>query len=100
MTSNAFGDDESSRAHLRKEEKVRLEFQAASFEIWSGLSRLLARRWDDEVLARQIASDKVRVLSDLAKLRCLPDGQPLSASTVLDDLHTATREGETTPTEL
>ncbi|MBL6081805.1 hypothetical protein JMJ56_27865 [Belnapia sp. T18] len=49
MTYDASGGDEPSRSYLRKEEKVRLEFQAASFEIWSGLSRLLAQRWDDEV---------------------------------------------------
>jgi hypothetical protein len=100
MTYDASGGDESSRAYLRKEEKVRLEFQAASFEIWSGLARLLAQRWDNEVLARQIASDQVRVLTDLAKLRCLPDGRPLGAAIVLDDLHAATRVGGTTPAEL
>jgi hypothetical protein len=100
MRYDTSDDDESRRAYLRKEQKVRLEFQAASYEIWSGLSHFLARRWSDEILARQVASDQVRVLSDLAKLCCLPDGRPLRASDVLDDLHTATREGETTPTEL
>jgi hypothetical protein len=87
MTRGDSGGDGAGHAYLREEEQVRGEFQAASYGIWLALASLLGRRWNDPVIARRIAADQVRSLSDLAKLRCLPDGRPLPASAVLDDLH-------------
>jgi hypothetical protein len=96
MTQDASGEDAARRAYLREVEEVRREFRVASYEVWIGLASLLARRWDSPALARRIASGRVQVLSDLSRLRCLPDGRPLPASEVLDCLHEdVTRDGKT-----
>ena len=89
MRQDASGGDGSGRAYLREEQQVRTEFRAASNRIWISLVELLGTRWDDQDVAHRVASRMVRDLSDLAKLRCLPDGRPVPSAFVLDDLYTS-----------
>ncbi|MBL6081190.1 hypothetical protein JMJ56_24630 [Belnapia sp. T18] len=87
MTHDPLGGEATGRAHLLEEEQVRGEFNAAGHSIWIGLAGLLGRRWDSQALAHRAASRIVGELSDLAKLRCLPDARPIPASSVLDELY-------------
>ncbi|MCB4825419.1 hypothetical protein [Roseicella aerolata] len=96
MTHDGSGRDEHHAAYFLDKAEVRREFRGASCKIWIDLIHLLAQRWPDVALARRITSETVTVLSDLANLRCLPDGHPLAARVVLDRLYAeVTRDGET-----
>ncbi|WP_158292356.1 AbrB/MazE/SpoVT family DNA-binding domain-containing protein [Paracraurococcus ruber] len=95
--SNDGSGEGGARAYLRTEVEVRREFEAASYAIWIGLARLLGRRVDQISLAHAHVSSKVRELSDLARLRCLPDGLPLPAAAVLDALNRDVMQNGKTP---
>jgi hypothetical protein len=87
MTTDAPRGDEPNSAYFLEKEAVRTQFQAASYEIWLGLIRLLAMRQANADIATQTASSTVNVLSDLSRMRCRPDGRPLEASAVLEALY-------------
>lgn len=87
MTTDAARGDEPNSAYFLEKEAVQTQFRAASYEIWLGLISLLAIRRDDADIANQMASATVKVLSDLARMRCRPDGRPLEASEVLKTLY-------------
>src|SRR5689334_22706891 len=96
MTNDGLGRDEDHGAYLLDEAEVRREFRIGSSKVWIELIHLLAQRWEDAVVARHSVSRTVRTLSDLAKLRCRPDGYPLAAAAVLASLrYDVTRDGET-----
>ena len=87
MTGDAPRGDEPNSAYLLERGEVQHQFQTASYEIWIGLISLLAIRRDDADIANQLASATVRALSDLARMRCRPDGRPLQASAVFEALY-------------
>ena len=99
MSQNA-PDDGVERIYLRDETAVRGEFEVASYEVWIGLASLLGLRWDGGLAGHQVASNLVRSLSDLAKLRCLPDARPLPASVVFECLLRDVSQDGKTPLSL
>lgn len=86
MGGSTSGDDRDDRVHWRDEEELRIEFRAAGHVLWLGLVQLLALRWESKYLAHQVASGPTRLLSNLAKLRCRPDGRSPRAGEVFEDL--------------
>ena len=97
MTQDAVGGEAAGGPYLQEEDEVRREFQVASFSIWIGLTGLLGRHRDSQVLAHRAASRMVGDLIDLAKLRCLPDARPISASAVLTALYERVSQRGRTP---
>jgi hypothetical protein len=96
MTQDASDGGDAGRVFLLDEEEVRREFGTASYGVWINLAAILGRRWETPASGHLIAGDRVRRLSDLAKLRCLPDGRPLSASAVFECLlRDVSRDGNT-----
>jgi hypothetical protein len=86
----------TERVFVRPEEDVRREFSAASYEVWLGLISLLGRRWEAAADGHIVAGSTLRCLSDLARLRCRPDGRPLPAGTVFECLvEDVSRDGKT-----
>jgi hypothetical protein len=79
-------DDGADDVFFLEEKKVRLEFEFTGTRIWIGLVMLLGLRRDSPSHGHVEASRLVRLLSDLAKLRCRPDGRPLPAATALECL--------------
>ncbi len=75
-------DGTPDRVFLRDEGDVRRKFRVAASPLWINLVRLLGERWETPELGHRWAGMVLRSLSDLARLRCRPDGRPLPAGAV------------------
>jgi hypothetical protein len=88
-------DGDADRVFLRDEEAVRLAFRATSHAVWLELAALLGLQWESTTLSHLAAGRLVHRLGNLAKLRCLPDGRPLTASATFECLLAdVSRDGE------